>query len=66
MYSRVNQVIQMVSTMEIASLSVGRPVSSGGPCKAGRVPITIATVDTTTKSTDTQEITLAMMYSEPI
>ena len=31
----------------------------GGPCKAGRVPITIATVETTTKRTDTQEITYA-------
>ena len=57
MYSRVNQVMQMVSIIEIASLSVGLPVSSGGPCRAGRVPITIATVDTTTKRTDTQEIT---------
>lgn len=57
MYSRVNQVMQMVSIMEIASLSVGLPVSSGGPCRAGRVPITIATVDTTTKRTDTHEMT---------
>ena len=56
-YSKVNQVMQMASIMEMVGLSVGWPLLSGGPWRAGSVPITIAIVEITTKRTDTKPIT---------
>ena len=59
MYSRVNHMMQMVSSMDSTLLSVGFPSSSGGPENSGMVLRIMATVEMMTKRTETQEMTLA-------